>query len=269
MTNESGDTSERDAAAVEELDPKIAHHGAYIEETKRLLRTYVDCESYAELKHRVVEENLLNKDTDYYRKNILREVTRRYIPDTESYTVTPLMRVLTADVREDVVDWCLYYEFARDPFIRLVTEQYLYPEFERGALTVQAEDIVTFLESIQDDYTGLGDRTPTTIEEAATKYLAALKNFGLLDGSQRKEFAVTYIPDETIAYVIYRLFEQDVTTATSVINHDDWTLFLMDAAEVRRRIQDISPTYVTYEKRGSTERLVADYETPEALINAF
>jgi len=255
--------------ATASIDPKIAHHSTYIDETKRILRTYVTHESYEELEQQVLEKNVLNKNTDEYRKNILREVTRRHIPDGEEYSETPLMKVMLADVRSDVTDWCLYYEFAQDPFIHLVTRDFLYPEFERGTLSIQATDIVTFIESIKEDYTDLGSRSESTINEAATKYLTALRNYGLLEGTQRKEFAVTYVPDETVAYVVYRLFEEGAKSASDVIEHDDWKLFLMDESEVRRRIRDISPQYVSYEKRGSTERLITKYDNIEALIDAF
>lgn len=251
------------------IDPKIAHHSTYIDETKRILRTYVECESYEELERRVVEENILNKDTDEYRTNILREVTRRYIPDKEEYTETPLMKIMSVDVRSDVTDWCLYYEFAQDPFIRLVTLAFLFPEFERGTLSVQATDIVTYIESIQEDYADLRDRSESTINEAATKYLTALRNYGLLEGTQRKEFAVTYVPDETVAYTVYRLFQTGAKSASDVIEHDDWKLFLMNESEVQRRIRDISPQYVSYEKRGSTERLITKHDSIEDLIDAF
>ncbi|NHN58529.1 MULTISPECIES: BrxA family protein [Halorussus] len=264
---EPGDGKETDAAA--SLDPKIAHHSTYIDETKTILSTYAECESYEELERQVVEGNILNKNTDEYRTNILREVTRRHLPDKEEYTETPLMQVVTAAVRSDVVDWCLYYEFAQDPFIRLVTTDFLYPEFERGTLAVQAVDIVEFIESIQENYADLRERSESTINEAATKYLTSLRNFGLLEGTQRKEFAVTYIPDETIAYVVYRLFQKGANSASEIIDHEDWKLFLMNESEVQRRIRDISPQYVTYEKRGSTERLVKKYDSMENLINAF
>lgn len=264
---EPEDGEETDVAV--SLDPKIAHHSTYIDETKRILRTYVECESYDELERRVVEENILNKDTDEYRTNILREVARRHIPDKEGYTETPLMKIMSADVRSDVTDWCLYYEFAQDPFIRLVTLDFLYPEFERGTLSVQATDIVTFIESIQADYADLRDRSESTINEAATKYLTALRNYGLLEGTQRKEFAVTYVPDETVAYVVYQLFQNGAKSASDVIEHDDWKLFLMNESEVQRRIRDISPQYVSYEKRGSTERLITKHDSIEDLIDAF
>ena len=270
MSNEHIEPKDSDrTAAVASLDPKIAHHSTYIDETKRILRTYVECESYEELERQVVEENVLNKDTDEYRTNILREVTRRHIPDKEEYTETPLMKIMSADVRSDVIDWCLYYEFAQDSFIRLVTLDFLYPEFERGTLSVQTTDIVIFIESIQEDYDDLRDRSESTINGAATKYLTALRNYGLLEGTQRKEFAVTYVPDETVAYVVYRLFQKGTKSASDVIEHDDWKLFLMNESEVQRRIRDISPQYVSYEKRGSTERLITNHDSIEELIDAF
>ncbi|WP_049936158.1 BrxA family protein [Haloplanus natans] len=270
MSNEHLDPEDETESEPEEsLDPKIAHHSTYIDETKRILRTYAECESYDELEHRVVEENILNKNTDEYRTNILREVTRRHIPDKEEYTETPLMKVMSADIRSDVTDWCLYYEFAQDPFIRLVTEDFLYPEFERGTLSVQAVDIVEFIQSIQANYTDLQERSESTINEAATKYLTSLRNFGLLEGTQRKEFAVTYVPDETIAYVVYRLFEKGAKSASEIIEHEDWKLLLMNESEVQRRLRDISPEYVSYEKRGSTERLIRKYDSMEELIDAF
>ena len=270
MSNEHVEPMEGEGMEPEEsLDPKIAHHSTYIDETKRILQTYVDSGSYEELERLVVEENILNKNTDEYRTNILREVTRRHIPDKEEYTEVPLMQVTTSDARNDVIDWCIYYEFAQDPFIRLVTTDFLFPEFERGTLSIRAEDVVQFIESIQDDYADLQDRSESTIHEAATKYLTAMRNFGLMEGTQSKEFAVRYIPDETIAYVVYRLFQKDANSASEIIEHDDWRLFLMNESEVQRRIRDISPQYVNYEKRGSTQRLVRKYDSMGELIDAF
>jgi len=251
------------------LDPKIAHHGAYIAETKIILREYAECESFEELKRRVVEDNILNKNTDEYRTNILREIARRYIPNENEYRETPLMKVLSSDVRSDVVDWCLYYEFAQDPFIRVLTRDFLYPEFESGTLAVRAEEVVSYIESVEDDYPTLRERSESTIDEAETKYLTALRNFGLLEGTQRKEFAVTYAPDEAIAYITYRLFEKGVTSPREVIEHEDWKLLLLDESEVQRRMGDISPTYVRYEKRGSTERLEPQYDDIGELIDAL
>lgn len=259
----------KSTSSVDDLDPKIAHHSTYIDETKRIMSTYVESGSYCELEQQVIKENILNKNTNEYRTNVLREVTRRHIPDTDEFAVTPLMRVISSSLRNDVVDWCLYYEFAQDSFIYSVTVDYLYPEFERGTLNLTAADIAEFLRSIEDDHEKLKARSDATIDEAATKYLTSLRNFGLLEGRQQKEFAVAYIPDETIAYVVYQLVKKGATAASEVIEHDDWKLFLMNESTVRRRLRDLDSRHVTYEKRGSTERLVKEHDTLEELIHAF
>jgi len=268
MSNKSADKSDEGAGDAESgFNLRIASHSTYIDETKRILRTYTECESYDELEKRIIEENILHKKTDDYKEHVLREVTRRHIPDTEDYTETPLIQLLNTEVRSDVADWCLYYEFAQDPFIRVLTLEFLYPEYQRGILSIQTEDVVTFLESIEEQYSEIQERSETTIEKAAAKYLTSLRNFGLLEGTQKKEFAVTYVPDEAIAYILYRLFDKGVTSASEIISHQDWKLLLMDESEVQRRVRDISPQYISYEKRGSTERLVPNYDSTEDLIN--
>lgn len=270
MSNESIDsTTEVAEESNEEFDLRIASHSTYIDETKRILQTYSECESYDELEKRIIEDNILHKQTNDYREHILREVARRYIPDTDEYIETPLIQIVTSNLRSDVIDWCIYYEFAQDEFIRVLTRDFLYPEYQRGTLSVGTEDIVTFLESVQDQYADIRERSDLTREKAAAKYLTSLRNFGLLEGTQQKEFAVTYVPDEAIAYIVYRLFAEGANSAAEILEHEDWKLLLMDESDVQRRIRDISPQYVSYEKRGSTERLVRKHDNMEELINGF
>jgi len=59
-------------------------------------------------------------------------------------------------------------------------------EFESGTLAVRAEEVVSYIESVEDDYPTLRERSESTIDEAATKYLTALRNFGLLEERNAK-----------------------------------------------------------------------------------
>lgn len=265
MAGENGTTY----SDVGDLDPKIAHHGAYIKETKTLLHEYVTSGSYQDLKRLVTENNILQKKTSEYRTNILREIARRYIPDKDGFERTALMDLIAKDLQKELTDWCLYYEFSQDPFIYFLTTNFLYPKFEEGALAVRAQEVRDFLESLKADHPELGNRTDSTLNEASTKYLTALRNFGLLEGVQRKEFDDFYVPDRAIAYVVYRLIDKGSTAAKEILKHDDWKLFLMDEDEARRRVRAISPEYLTYEKRGSTERINSEFKSTRSLTDAF
>jgi hypothetical protein len=253
----------------EELSSSIAHHGAYIWETKRLLETYIEHESYDAVKKAVLENNLLRKSSESYRKNILQEISRRYDLDREGYTETPLVRAFKRPLTESLQEWILYYEFSREPIVTLLTTEFLYPEFHTGALTLQKEDVVEFLNQPGGEFPVIDSWSENTRLRVAEHYLAAMKNFDMLKGSKQKEFKYVYPPDELIVYVLYSLFEQDVTTADAVVEHPDWKLLLLTPEEVRDRLQDVSPTYVTYEKRGSVERLEPIYQSLRRCVDEF
>lgn len=258
-----------DTVTDDDLSSSIAHHGAYIWETKRVLETYIETESYDAVEEAVLEENLLRKSSESYRRGILREITRRYDIDEDGYTETPLVRVFKRPIAESVQEWILYYEFSQEPVVTLLTTEFLYPSFHGGALTLRKDDVVEFINESEDDFPVISSWSENTRLRVAEHYLAAVKNFGLLEGSKEKEFKYIYPPDELILYVLYSLFEQDVTTADAVVEHPDWKLLLLTPEEVRDRIQDVSPTHVTYEKRGSVERLEPVYESLRGCVDEF
>jgi hypothetical protein len=253
----------------EELSSSIGHHGAYIWETKRVFETYIKTEDYSGVKEAVLEDNLLRKSSDNYRESILSEIARRYNLNKEGYTETPLIRVFKRPVGESVREWILYYEFSQEPLVTLLTAEFLYPNFHSGVLTLKKGDVVEFIEDIESDYSSVSSWSENTQVRVAEHYLAAMKNFGLLEGDAEKEFKYVYPPDELILYVLYSLFEQDVTTADEVVEHPDWKLLLLTPEDVRERLQGVSPSHIQYEKRGSVERLESKYESLMGCIDEF
>lgn len=252
-----------------ELTSSIAHHGAYIWETKRILETYVDTESYEEVKTAVVEENLLRKSSDNYRESILSEITRRYDLETNGFRETPLTRAFRRPLDDSTREWILYYEFSKEPIVTLLTTEFLYPSFHQGVLSIRKDDVREFIEEQEAEYPTISSWSEQTRSRVAQHYLAAMKNFGLLEGSTEKEFSYVYPPDELVAYVLYSLFEEELTNAEQIVEHVDWRLLLFDLDDVRERLRAISPRHVNYEKRGSVERLEPHYETLMECVDEF
>ena len=253
----------------EELSSSIGHHGAYIWETKRILEIYIETQDYSAVKGAVLEDNLLRKSSDNYRESILSEIARRYDLDKNGYTETPLVRVFKRSVSESLQEWILYYEFSQEPLVTLLTAEFLYPKFQSGVLTLKKDDVVEFIEDIESDFPSVSSWSENTQAKVAEHYLAAMKNFGLLEGDTEKEFKYVYPPNELILYVLYSLFEQDVTTADTVVEHPDWKLLLLTPDDVRERLHGVSPSHIQYEKRGSVERLEPRYESLMGCIDEF
>lgn len=252
-----------------DLKSSIGHHSTYIWETKRIIEEYEDARSFDELKKRVVEDNILNKGSEEYRKRLLNEVALRYSLNRDGYEETPLARVLTSDLSDSLKDWVLYYEYSQDNTVRVLTQRYLYPKYQEGALTVTKTDVQGFIEGLEGEFPEVGEWTEDTKENVAQHYLAALKNFGILEGSQEKEFKYIHPPDKLIAYVLYSLFERDVTTPDAIVGDDDWKLLFLDESDARDRIIGISPEFVRYEQKGSVERIDPKYDSVKECVDDF
>lgn len=251
------------------LSSSIGHHGAYIWETKRIFDEYVESKSIETVRSRVVEDNILNKSSERYRKSIFEEVIRRYLPNRDQYEETPLIALITGPVSEMVQDWALYYEYSDDDLVRTLTQEFLYPKYQKGVLSIEKSDIVLFLNGLEEEHPEIEGWSEQTREQVSKHYLAALKNFDLLEGQQTKEFKYVYPPDEIVVYVLYTLFEQDTTTTDEIVNHRDWRLLFLDSEDVRRRLQDLSPEFIRYEKRGNVERIEPKFASLAEVIDEF
>lgn len=253
----------------ESLKSSIGHHSTYIWETKVVLGEYSEVESYEELKRRVVEDNILNKGSEEYRRRMLTEISMRCGLNKEEYEETALVKAMNSDLPDSLKDWILYYQYSKDSTVRLLTQEFLYPKHKRGAISVSKKEVLEFLGSIEEEYPEIGEWTESTKDGVAKHYLSALKNFGILEGRQDKEFQYIRPPDRLVAYVLYTLFDRGLNTAEEIVENDEWKLLFLEGDEVRDRINDITPEYIVYERRGSVERLEPKYDSLKECIDDF
>ena len=84
---------------------------------------------------------------------------------------------------------------------------------------------------------GIGEWSPQTTDKVASNYLTIARDFGLLEGTQRKVFTRLYVPLPTFVYVLYRLRDEGRPTK-SIVTSDDFKLFLMDQRDVYLLLDD-------------------------------
>jgi len=72
------------------------------------------------------------------------------------------------------------------------------------------------------------------VRRLAQAILAALRDFGILEGAVRKRIAPTYLPVESFAYLAYVIYRQGIS-GYSLVNHPDWALFLLSSRAVEHQ----------------------------------
>lgn len=253
----------------ENYKSRIGHHSSYISETKTILNEYSEIKNYDALVEKIIYDNILNKASESYRRSILNEITRRYIPSRKKYEETPLIKVLKSDLPERKKKWILYYEFCEDKLVYKLVTDLLFSKYKKKNYSINKDEVIDYLDELSQDHEEIKGWSENTIQHIAEHFLSAVKNFGLLEGSTRKKFKYLSPPKELISYVLYSIRETGVDTTKEIINHDDWKLFMMDKGNVRDKMRKISPGYINYEKRGNVEQIDFNYESLEECIDEF
>lgn len=97
--------------------------------------------------------------------------------------------------------------------------------------------------------------TPTVGLKVARGLLAALRDFGILEGTTRKTISPNSIPTAAICYIGF-LLHQLGARAGQILHHGDWRLFLLSADDLERQFLEAHQQgLLEFQAAGSTIRI--------------
>ncbi len=99
--------------------------------------------------------------------------------------------------------------------------------------------------------------------------LAALRDFGILEGKIKKRVAPVYLPVESFAYLAFLLHTLG-SDGASLVNHPDWRLHLLSPQAVERMFLDADQNHLLkFEAAGRVYRIEFPAETPEEMADVI
>ena len=209
----------------------IQKGGALIEDSRRLIQTWDLEVAIADNFERILDGNLLGKATRRRSEDLLRRSLGPRL-------VSPGVHVLAAlkDLLSDSVAFAaaLYYETSRDEtLLAAFAEGPLFDWYQAGRSAVTIDDTTAWIAEL----TASGSMPPTTAivrTKVARGLLAALRDFGILQGATHKRFTHPHISLRGFAYVAFRLHEQGASS-TALVTSSVWRRWILD----RDRVDDL------------------------------
>ena len=239
----------------------LGNKAALLVETERVLAEFAAGSSLEEVRALVFEDNILLKQTSETRHRVWETIYTRYISGRELSAVQTLARLTTSLLPEPDRHLILFYELAKSlPLVYDLTVDCLYPLYVDGRSSVDRADVLAWLDRANaDGHDEIGAWSPQTRSKVASNYLTIARDFGLLEGTQRKVFTRLYVPLPAFVYVLYRLKEEGQLTKAIVIS-DDFRLFLMDQRDVYLLLDEATRAgCITFQRAGDVYDLTFHY----------
>jgi len=216
-----------------------------------------------------LEHDLLGKLTRNTRKAVWKRIHARYLSDGNRVRTLARMVVHAPDRRTRRL--VLFYEFCRSTLVlRDVTIECVYPRYAAGYTGIDRAIVQQHFDDISVAHPELTKWSPQTRDKVISNILTILRDFGLLRGTQRKQFARLYVPLPAFVYVLYRLAGDGITAPQQVLGARDWKLFFLEQADVIVLLDEATAAgHCTFKRQGNVYTLDLRYPSLEACVEAL
>ena len=243
---------------VSQYNTRIQKGGALIDDMRKLVRAWqvIPAEQQTQA---LVRANLLNKKTRARSADILR---RTYIPrfvEGPIPSAWKLVRPLEdVEVSPQLVKPIYYWISAKaEPMIYDFVREFLFPRLATARAGIDQSEVLNWLY-------GKGCQWSPTVSIKVTRgLLAALRDFGVLEGRATKRLASMRLPIGSFAYLAFCLHKLGFL-GRDLVFHPDWQLFLLHTPDVEHNLLEAHQRRILdYQAAGSIVRLSFPYDSFE------
>lgn len=247
----------------------LASKASLIDETLTVMRQIELGHSIDQVRKMVVEQDLLGKMARSTRESIWKRTHERYLSDDEFVITLAHMVVHAPDPQTEKL--VLFYEFCRSkPLLSDVTIECVYPHYTAGYSGIDKMVIQQYLDEIALVHPELEEWSPQTRGKVVSNLLTTLRDFGLLEGTQRKTFTRLYVPLPAFVFVLYRLAGDGLIAPSQVLQARDWRLFFLEQTEVVMLLEEATAAgHCTFKHQGDVYSLDLHYPSLEACVAAL
>jgi hypothetical protein len=241
----------------------IQKGGALLDDARRVVEVWDLDRDAAWNLTRISEQNLLAKPSRARAEDVLLRILRPRLVEPGPQVITALKQLLPSP---RAFDDAYYFEATRDDaLLAAFAEGPLFEWWEQGRVGVNIESVSVWLA----DLAKRGQTPPWTDTiriKVARGLLAALRDFGILTGAVRKEFAPPSLSIAGFGYVAFRLHENGASSR-ALFASPVWRRWLLDRARVTELFHEADRQGVLrYSAAGSAVRVDWLQETLSGVV---
>lgn len=240
--------------------------GALIAEAARVFSALSKSGSVDEVRRHVLHSTLLSQRSVENRKRIWTSIHSRYLVADADWLTGLLAEHVSGGPHHVAFTSLLYLLYAlRDRLTYDFVTNVLWQKGHQGRAVVSRDDVFDLLKDAASRQPQIDRWTESTRVKLAGSILTALRDFGLLEGKQKKTLIRPSLPLSTAAALL-RILIAEGGRGRQVLQDPTWRLFLLTEPEVAHVLAKLSQEgQIRFEKAGATVVLEtpAEWESPK------
>ena len=234
---------------------RLQKGGALLDDMRLLVRHWKDEASWDEQRQKMIVENTLGKNTRVRASHIYGYTfTQRFLKGDPPEAWKIIRPLENREVPLEILKPLYYWITARsEPLLYDFVIDEIFARRKGIDLSVRIEETSAWIKKQLSLHNQ--SWSDAVIIRVARGLLAALRDFGILEGTARKKIAPLYLPVESFAYIAFVL-SQLGSTGEKLVMHSDWGLFLLQSPVVERLFLEAHQSrLLRYEAAGKIHRI--------------
>jgi len=247
---------------------KIIRAPALLHDTRVFLSHWDEGLSVDENIQKAISDNIFARPARFYVKQFLTAFRERYIFGDEWDAA---LRKLVRKGKDDaVIDRVLYYHTAHaDNLLYDFVVNYIFTAQSRGIEYISTKNAQEYIKNLSDEGKTTSKWGDTVCNRVARNTLTSLRDFHILEGNVKKRIAPVYLPIEAFLYIAFSI-GMKIEAGDKVVNHQDWRLFLIDAATVERLFLEAHQNgFLSYQTAGNLVRIQHRFKSIGEVVDAI
>lgn len=234
---------------------RLQKGGAVLDEIRIIVRNWSDDEPWEKQSQKIIQDNILGKKSRSRAIDVYRRVfSHRFLKGDPPEAWKIVRSLEDANVTLEILIPVYYWITARsdDLLYDFVVDE-IQSRSKSRDLNVRVDETAVWLRNVLAEQ---GQKwADSVIMKMSRALLAALRDFGILEGAKKKKIAPIYLPLESLAYIAFALSRLG-KSGEGLITHQDWNLFLFGQPAVERMfIEAHQNRLLRYEAAGNIHRI--------------
>jgi len=247
---------QKSAMAIRDLGPYSARNtskGALVFEAGQIFGALAGGRTVIETRDDVLAGRLLSQRSRNTRKSIWTRLHYRYLTHRTDWIITAFVEALDVGVQSRRFLTLLYLHYAlRDRLTHDFVTEVLWHKGYHSRPRVSRNDVLDLLDRKAENHPEIRRWSETSRVKLAGSVLTALRDFGVLEGIQKKFLVRPTLPILTAKHLL-RILIAEGNRGREVLENPTWRLFMLTEQEVAKTLAELAQeSDVHFEKVGTT-----------------
>ena len=247
------------------LSARYCSEGARLPELFRVVDNMKRGESISETRDKVKEGRVLTHRSYETRVSVWSHLNRRYF-GVDPWVLESLVKQIEyGDTSSEFKSLAYLYYVLRDRFTYNVVTDLVWGFWEIRKGSIESHDVIDLMNRYSEENPEILNWKDSTRRRLSRNLMAALRDFGLLSGKNRKYIQQPTISDETVFHLLCIQLAEGLR-GNQIIESRDWRMFLWDNNTVSHNLARLAMlNWIGFEKTGDTVMIELKRKPGEAI----